>query len=233
MTISTAQCARLLSLAVHELRTPTSVTAGYVRMVLQFYADALPQEPRKFLSEAAHSAVKLADLLSDLSDLAGLLSGESRLYPEPLALVPMVEQTLEAACGGREFALDLHGRDASTTVLADRERLRQALAAVAHAMTREVPAPERLLADCRVRISRTTCWAVVAIGEPAVAAALAALPFRQWQPFDPWRGGLGFGLPLAAMVVSAHGGRLGAPPGPRPRSAVGVALRCQKPVSPQ
>ena len=47
---------RLLSLSVHEFRTPITVVAGYIRMLLKDRAGALTDQQRRLLEEAETAA---------------------------------------------------------------------------------------------------------------------------------------------------------------------------------
>ena len=69
-----ASYARLISLAVHELRTPASVIGGYLRM-LQRDAEGLPEPQRKMVDEAEKSCARLVSLIAELSEVAKLDEG--------------------------------------------------------------------------------------------------------------------------------------------------------------
>ena len=66
---------KVLSLAVHEFRTPTTVVAGYIRMLLKERAGPLPDAQRRLLEEAEKSCGRLSALLAEMSDLSGLEAG--------------------------------------------------------------------------------------------------------------------------------------------------------------
>ena len=51
---------RLLSLSVHELRTPMTVVAGYLRMLLKDRAGPVTDQQRRLLEEAEKSCGRLA-----------------------------------------------------------------------------------------------------------------------------------------------------------------------------
>jgi signal transduction histidine kinase len=55
---------RLLSLSVHELRTPLSVVAGYVNMLLKGRNSALTEQQRHMLEEAEKSCRRISALLA-------------------------------------------------------------------------------------------------------------------------------------------------------------------------
>src|SRR5438445_4811336 len=61
---------KLLSLSVHEFRTPMTVVAGYIRMLLKDRAGPLSDPQRRLLEEAEKSCVRLTALLTEVSDLS-------------------------------------------------------------------------------------------------------------------------------------------------------------------
>src|SRR5215212_6765220 len=66
---------RLLSLSVHEFRTPITVVAGYIRMLLKERAGALTEQQRRLLEESEKSCGRLSALVAEMSDLANLEAG--------------------------------------------------------------------------------------------------------------------------------------------------------------
>jgi signal transduction histidine kinase len=66
---------KVLSLAVHEFRTPLTVVAGYIRMLLKERAGPVPDQQRRLLEEAEKSCGRLSALLAEVSDLSGLEAG--------------------------------------------------------------------------------------------------------------------------------------------------------------
>src|SRR5436305_8207246 len=77
-------CARLLSLAVHEFRTPASVVGGYLRMLLRDTESPLSERQRKMIDEAEKSCSRLVGLIAELSDVAKLDSGQIGFARQPL-----------------------------------------------------------------------------------------------------------------------------------------------------
>jgi signal transduction histidine kinase len=226
MTAARSDCPKLLSLAVHELRTPVSVATGYLRMLLQFHGEALTDEQKKFVTEAAQSSEKLGDLLGDLSSLSRFLAGEVVLKREKVAIFSLAAGVAAAVEDGdlRGVRLQVRGADEPAIVEGDPTWLQAALRSLLAATVREQARAGTLVVECRVVAFGRDGRAVAAIGEEAAAAALASLSPNKWAPFDQWRGGLGFTLPIAAEVVAAHGGRLGSLTAATRRAAVGVAL---------
>src|SRR5437899_3493487 len=65
-----AAYARLLSLAVHELRTPASVVGGYLRMLQRDTDSALTDRQRKMVDEAEKSCARMVALIAEMSEVS-------------------------------------------------------------------------------------------------------------------------------------------------------------------
>lgn len=202
---------RLLSLASHELRTPAGVAAGYVRMLRDGRPHA-PTDPQRRLLEAADRSLdRVAELLTELSDLARLASGQASLAPTRFVLD---EVAADAAAvfvprDGSGLRVDLRAAADPLLVEADRSRILAAVSAVLAAVARECPDRARLSMSAALAPSREAGLpeAAVTVGETA-AMARAAEPARAWVPCDVIRSGNGLALAVAALAVDAFGGRL-------------------------
>jgi len=200
---------QLLSLAVHEFRTPASVVGGYLRM-LQKDTGALNERQRKMIDEAEKSCARLVALIAELSDVGKLDSGAiglARQRCELFALVADVAEHVHEA-RDREVRLTLKGDSDAAVLQGDATRLRAAFDAVFRAILREKAGPCEVVADCRREIRDGRAAAIVVVSE---AGSVSEAYERARQPFDEKRGGLGLALPLARRVIEGHGGQLLAP----------------------
>ena len=138
---------RLLSLAVHEFRTPITVVAGYIRMVLKERAGPLSEQQRKLLEEAEKSCGRLAALVAELSELSGLEAGSSQLSRAPLDLSALLREVVAGMpeLPDREVSIVLEGVDTPVMIDADRKRLSGALSALLTALRRELVTSDRLI----------------------------------------------------------------------------------------
>src|SRR4051812_43783678 len=66
---------KVLSLAVHEFRTPLTVVSGYIRMLLKDRAGAVTDQQRRLLEEAEKSCGRLSALVAEVSELSNLEAG--------------------------------------------------------------------------------------------------------------------------------------------------------------
>src|SRR6188768_4075205 len=69
--------AKVLSLSVHEFRTPMTVVSGYIRMLLKDRAGPLSDQQRNLLEQAEKACVRLTALLSEMSELSSLEAGSA------------------------------------------------------------------------------------------------------------------------------------------------------------
>jgi len=213
---------QLLSLAVHEFRTPASVVGGYLRM-LQRDPD-LNERQRKMIGEAEKSCARLVAIVGELSDIGKLDSGAIALARQPLDFFALTREVAELVHEGqeREVQLVIRGGEAEASIVGDAVRLRHAVDAIFRAILREKGGPATVVADQRVEIRNGRSSAVLVVAEEInVAAAYDAPP----GVFDDRRGGLGLALPLARRVIAGHGGELWSPAAPESLSRGSIVLR--------
>jgi len=211
---------------VHELRTPVTVVAGYLRMVLREQAGPLTEKQRKMLEEADRSCARIGSLVSEMSDLGKLESQQIAMASTEVNVAALAAEVASNMHEGedRNVRLDVRGADRPLMVAGDRTRLGAALTALMHAALRERADAGVVVVECDTVTDATQAWAVIAISEetatrPLIDAARGTLP-----PFDEWRGGLGLALPIGKRVIEAHGGALWSLPGDAGRTASALRL---------
>jgi signal transduction histidine kinase len=200
---------KLISLAVHELRTPASVVAGYLRM-LQRDADPLTERQRKMIDEAARSCARIVDLIGELSEVSKLDSGTAPLERRTFDFFTLVQEVAEGVheAGDRDVRFEVRGPAAGALMTGDQRRVRAAIDAIFRAILREQPPGRTVVAERRlVRNAAGAEAALVVADDGSVQTAYDA----RRAAFDEKRGGLGLALPIARRVVEAHGGRLWSP----------------------
>ena len=199
----------LLSLAVHEFRTPASVVGGYLRM-LQRDSESFTDRQRKMIEEAEKSCARLVALIGELSDVSKLDAGLITLNRQAVDVFPLLAEVAEHVQEGkdRDVRLVVRGESAGATIAGDGPRLRSAFEAICRAILREKAGPCVVVAECRLQSKGGTTSAVIVVAEDqSVQAAYDCAP----GVFDEKRGGLGLALPLARRVVEGLGGRIWSP----------------------
>lgn len=202
---------KLLSLTVHEFRTPMTVVAGYIRMVLKERAGPISESQRKLLEEAEKSCGRLSALLAEVSELSSLEGGTATFNLGPIDLHALLAETVAALppVPDREVHVALSTGSGAATILGDPVRLKGALSAVLVSLRRELVTSNRLSVVERARDNGSASW--IAIAPDARAEALALVDPASLATFDEWRGGCGLSLAVARRVIDVHGGRLRAP----------------------
>lgn len=217
---------RAMSLAVHELRTPATVVAGYLRILLREQAGPLSDKQRKMLEEADRSCARLVAIVSEMSDLAKLESGGAQMAQADFDLVRLVEELASGMHEGtdRGIGLEVRGTDQPLLVRGDRVRIGAVLTALMRLAVRERAEPGVIVVECSTAPRDGRSWAIVAIGDDAVTKSLAEAASPSPAAFDEWRGGLGLALPIARRVVEAHGGAIWSASGGRSGGASALRL---------
>jgi len=203
---------KVLSLSVHEFRTPMTVVAGYIRMLLKDRAGALNDQQRRLLEEAEKSCARLSGLIAEVSELSQLEGGSAPFNKSEADLRAILEDSVARlpALPDREVAVTLETGAQPALLSADPVRLGQALSSVIAALRRELIGDEGLV----VRQQRSAEGHEILIGEAPTIAALSSEPAGSRGLFDEWRGGVGLSLMVARRVIEAHDGALyGAPEG--------------------
>jgi signal transduction histidine kinase len=214
---------RSLSLAVHEFRTPVTVLAGYLRMLLREQAGPLTDKQRKMLEEADRSCSRLGALVNEMSDLGRLESRDLTIARQDVdlnALVPALAADVHEG-EDRGVRLEVRNAEGPLIVLGDRTRLSLALKALMHAAVRERGEPGTIVVECFERAADGG-WAVVAIGESSRLEWLREA--GDHAPYDEWQSGLGLSLPVARRIIEAHGGALWSDPRTHSRAAAALRL---------
>ena len=202
-----AAYSRLLSLAVHEFRTPASVVSGYLRMLHRDHDPALSERQRKMVEEAEKSCARLIAIVNELSDIGKLDGGVISLSRQPIDLFTLVGEVAELVheAKEREVHLQVAGHERGASMSGDAPRLRSAFDGIFRAILREKAGPSTIVADRRVTTRGGRTCAVVVISEEA---SVQDAYEREPVPFDEKRGGLGLALPLARRVIEGHDGQL-------------------------
>jgi K+-sensing histidine kinase KdpD len=210
LSLAAKRHAELLSLAVHELRTPASVVIGYLGMLKRGTNPPLTDQQRKMVEEASRSCLRINAIVDELSDIGKLDVGLISLAKQPLDIFTLIKEVAELVHEPeeREVYLKLRGDDHGAPISGDGPRLRTAFDAIFRAILREKPGHSTVIVDRRL-VSRDgqTSAVVIVSEESTVQEAYEREPVS----FFEKRGGVGLALPLAARVIEGHGGRLSSP----------------------
>lgn len=188
----------LLALASHELRGPTGVVRGYVRMLDQ--DGTLGERPRRILGEVGRATDRLAALLDQMSELAHLQDGRLELVRRSRSLRAVLTQAAQSVVLPDQVEATITVRaPADVRMRLDEARLQAAIATLIITVARAQPGPAAL----ELQLTRTRAGARIVL-QPQDATGRKVVE----RPVDLSRGGTGLALPIADTVIRAHGGRL-------------------------
>ncbi len=211
----------------HELSTPLTPLAGYLRILLGGKLGGLSPQQQRILDSMQQSVGRLTRIVDNLSDFASLQAGEaplmeSEVEPDQLADDVVAEQR-SAIKDARLNVTVKHG--GGGPVLADARKLRQAVANVVSNAVKFSPHGGEVL----VEVERDTGKLRFTVYDqgPGIPAGEAE---RIFEPLhhaavrgheDARLPGSGLGLPVARRIAEAHGGRIWveSPPRTQPPSA--------------
>lgn len=205
------QLPKLLSLSVHEFRTPLTVVAGYVRMLLKERAGPLGDQQRRLLEETEKSCGRMTVLLNELSDLGRLEGGTLTFSRQPADLRAIVRSAVEQLprLPDRDITVTVRTGDGPATIEADAPRLTSAIGSVVGALRRELVTSDELFVVERRLAGATPQHQIILGDRETVEGAMSEQ--TDFPAFDEWRGGCGLSLLVARRVLNAHGGGIWAP----------------------
>ena len=207
-----AKWPRLLSLSVHEFRTPMTVVAGYIRMLLKERAGPLSEQQRRLLEEAEKSCARLSALLVEMSDLANLEAGTAPINRSSLDLHAVLGDAIASMPPGDDTVqVLLTTSEHGVSVAGDAVRLKTAFASILHASRRELVGSTRLFVKEHEGAlhGRPASW--IAIGDAEHIGDFEHATPESLTTFDEWRGGCGLSLAVARRIIEGHGGSIWSP----------------------
>src|SRR6476469_4539345 len=86
---------KILSLSVHEFRTPFSVVAVSIRIQLKDRAGPLNDQQRRLLEEAEKSCARLSALVVEMSELSNLEAGTAAFNKQKTDLNTLLRGAVE------------------------------------------------------------------------------------------------------------------------------------------
>ena len=215
---------KLLSLTVHEFRTPLTVVAGYLRMLSTDRVGPLTDAQMRVIEEAERSCAKLSSLLTEVSEVAHFHQGRLSFMRGPVELSRVLAGITIPYATERKTDVLVGNGAGDLTIEGDATRLGAALSAIAAATARENFDADTLHVLPALRETGGGREAFVALGPEDTARQILASPADALPPFDSVRGGSGLSLVVARQVLEEHGARLFGAPGERPRAGAGIAL---------
>lgn len=209
----------------HELATPLTPLAGYLKLLQSDRLGALSPSQRKAIDAMDGAVRRLTRIVDNLADFASLAPGSAALAVGPIDPDAVAEEVVgDVHAAARDARLHVAVRPSGGgPVLADGRKLRQALANVVQNAVKYSPHGGEVLVEVS-RAEGCVRFAVYDQGPGLSPAEVASIfePFQHpYRPEQRQRPGAGLGLPVARRIAEAHGGTVTveSPPRAQPASA--------------
>ncbi|WP_181036428.1 hybrid sensor histidine kinase/response regulator [Arthrobacter sp. B1805] len=196
----------------HELRTPLASISGYLEMLIDGAGGELPPEASTMLQAVERNAVKLSQLIEDISALSAQQTDASE--HGPVDIVHLVSHltdrlALQASTGGIHLACSLP--DHPVTVSGDRDELSAAIVILLSNALKFTHADGSVFVDLMVEPDNGQMVLVIrdtGIGIPAEDLPRLFDSFHRASNAQQSLPGAGVGLSIAKKTFEAHHGTI-------------------------
>jgi signal transduction histidine kinase len=198
---------QFLATLSHELRTPLNAVLGWARMLVNRQVE--DEKVPAALAMIERNAQAQKQLVDDLLDVSGIVSGRLRLDPRDIDLAEVVRAAIDSmklSFEARQLRIDQQLEP--VRIVGDPDRLRQVVWNLLSNAAKFTPEG----GDIYIRVERDSTTARLSVRDTGRGIGAEFLP----HVFEPFRqadssitrtsGGLGLGLSLVRHLVEAHGG---------------------------
>ena len=200
-----------LAMLSHELRTPLNAVLGYTRML----RDGRYNEERReqVIEIIERNARVLSQLVSDVLDVSGIVTGKIRLSPQPCDFTVSLRAAVDSvrpSADAKGIALRCTIPDSPVPAHCDSDRMQQVFW---NLLSNGVKFTSRG-GEVHTTLSMEADAIVVTVTDTGMGIRPESLPFlfqRFWQAEnvrERHAGGMGLGLALARHFVELHGGTI-------------------------
>jgi PAS domain S-box-containing protein len=201
----------VLSIVSHDLRNPVS-TVSMSASLLKDPSVALTDAQRaQQLEVIARSAQRMNRLIQDLLDVARIEGGRLTIScrcEDPAALASEACEAFRPIAEEKSLTLACDIAGELRPVLADRDRVLQALSNYLNNAVKFTPAGGRITIRAAAEPDGGVCFAVTDSGPGIAPAELPRVFGRFWQAKRTAHLGSGLGLAIAKGIAEAHRGRV-------------------------
>jgi PAS domain S-box-containing protein len=193
----------------HELRTPLNSILLWTQMLLQRVTDT--EQVKRGLTAIERNTRMQTQLISDLLDVSGIISGKLRLDVQLLDLAATIKSALEGlipAIDAKELHLKTWFDPRVGMISGDPARLQQVVWNLVNNASKFTPKGGRI----EVGLERIDSHVEISVSDTGQGVAPELLPylferFRQGDvSSNRVSGGLGLGLAIVKHIVEMHGG---------------------------
>ena len=204
---------QLMADVSHELMTPLTAMRGYIETLTMPEVQLDQQTRQRYMSIITDETHRLEQIIGDLLDLARLEGGGMTLRHDRAdvqQLFNRVAERHERDLADRRITLTTRVDAAAQSVVADADRLEQALQNLAANAIRHTPESGQI----RLTAERQGPEIVLTVRDngPGIPSEHLPLIFNRFYKADASRkasgGGSGLGLSIAKAIVERHGGTI-------------------------
>lgn len=198
-----------ISTASHELRTPITVMAGYLDLILNPQFGALTDKQQHYATRAKSTAVDMTELVNDMLDMNRLESGERENKPEEIKLGKFIDDVTQSnQLRFKEKQLELRHFPKEVTVIADPSRLQQVMDCLLSNAYKFTPANGAV--DVIVETTETDARVIIHDNGPGIPADKLDTVFNKFTKLDDSgsMSGTGLGLAIAKRIVEDWNGTI-------------------------
>jgi signal transduction histidine kinase/ActR/RegA family two-component response regulator len=202
-----------IAMVSHELRTPLTAMIGWTKMLRTGQLD--PKGSAHALEVIERNLRQQTQILTDLLDVARIVSGKLTLDGQLLEVAPIIEMAVDVVrptAEAKALTLTTMLDPFAGTVYGDATRLQQVFWNLISNAVKFTPTGGKI----DVRLERARGHARVSVTDTGRGIAPEFLPhlFERFQQAETGlarhHGGLGLGLAIARHLVELHGGRIDA-----------------------
>jgi K+-sensing histidine kinase KdpD len=220
---------QFISIVSHELKIPMTSIRGYADLIRQGAAGDVTDQQAKFLNTIISSVDRMADLVSDLSDISRIDTGRLRITLEPLPLADLVRDTtasMRPQFDAKNQQLQLELAEGLPMVMADHNRLIQVLTNLMSNANKYTPDGgliriRTIGEEGQVRLSVQDSGIGLSAADQAL---LFSQFFRSEEPEVREQAGWGLGLYVTRRLLDLMGGGIGVKSEPGSGSTFWITL---------
>jgi PAS domain S-box-containing protein len=200
----------MLGVVSHDLRNPVAAVKMLSRTLLRTSENG-GEQVRESIELISQAAEQMDALIRDLLDVNRLDAGKLGIEAvpvDPSVLLTDALQTLRPLVEEKGIRLDLQIETGLPKVLADRDRIQQALSNLVGNAIKFSPGGSKIVVVARRQENDGVMISVLDSGKGIPPDQLPRVFDRYWQSSRTDREGAGLGLAIAKGIVETHGGRI-------------------------